>query len=225
MTASHYAPDTLEPAGQWLKQGACRDEADAMFPGTVPADIEYAKAICRTCAVIQACGQWALDTHEPDGVLGGMSETERRNLLRQAARRNLTPDQVKAQAEQARRPVEPRTLRTIFNNNTKPLPGGHLAWTGPRKVSFQGKTLTPKQLCYIVGRGHRPDGPVRSDCGIDACVLPKHLADAAGRAYCGTRSGYQRHHRNGEDACAPCRRANTDADNRLRRTGTSKALV
>jgi WhiB family redox-sensing transcriptional regulator len=181
MTASHYAPDTLEPAGQWLKQGACRDEADAMFPGTIPADIEYAKAICRTCAVIQACGQWALATREPDGVLGGMSETERRNLLRQAARRNLTPDQVKAQAEQARRPVEPRTLRTIFNNNTKPLPGGHLAWTGPRKISYLGQTYTPKQLCYIVDRGHHPDGQITSDCGITDCHLPRHLIDVGER--------------------------------------------
>ncbi|RSS59550.1 WhiB family transcriptional regulator [Streptomyces sp. WAC01280] len=44
-------------------------------------------------------------------------------------------------------------------------------------------------------------------------------------AKCGTRGGYQRHRRNGEEACPPCRQANTDADNRLRRTGTTKAAA
>lgn len=42
-------------------------------------------------------------------------------------------------------------------------------------------------------------------------------------AKCGTRPGYQKHLREKTKVCAPCRQANTDADNRLRRTGTSKA--
>jgi len=42
-------------------------------------------------------------------------------------------------------------------------------------------------------------------------------------AACGTPAGYQRHLRDQTEVCAPCRKANTDADNRLRRTGTSKA--
>jgi hypothetical protein len=40
-------------------------------------------------------------------------------------------------------------------------------------------------------------------------------------AKCGTRSGYQRHLREKTQICAPCRQANTDADNR-RRTGTTR---
>jgi hypothetical protein len=39
---------------------------------------------------------------------------------------------------------------------------------------------------------------------------------------CGTRGGYQRHVRNHEPIDDACRQANTDADNRLRRTGTTK---
>lgn len=42
------------------------------------------------------------------------------------------------------------------------------------------------------------------------------------RAECGTRGGYQRHLREKTPICAPCRQANTDADN-LRRTGATKA--
>ncbi|MCG0066267.1 WhiB family transcriptional regulator [Streptomyces tricolor] len=44
-------------------------------------------------------------------------------------------------------------------------------------------------------------------------------------AKCGTRSGYQKHLREKTEICGPCRQANTDADNRLRRTGTTKASV
>jgi WhiB family transcriptional regulator, redox-sensing transcriptional regulator len=101
-------PDTLEPAGQWVKQGPCGDEPEAMFPGTVPAEIEYAKKICQSCSVIEKCGEWALETREPVGVLGGMSEAERRGILRQAARRGLTTDEVRAQAEQTRRRAKAR---------------------------------------------------------------------------------------------------------------------
>ncbi|MGX1909034.1 WhiB family transcriptional regulator [Streptomyces phaeochromogenes] len=44
-------------------------------------------------------------------------------------------------------------------------------------------------------------------------------------AKCGTRSGYTRHTREKTEICAPCRQANTDAYNRLVRTGTTKALM
>ncbi|MFD5814364.1 WhiB family transcriptional regulator [Streptomyces sp. NPDC127038] len=44
-------------------------------------------------------------------------------------------------------------------------------------------------------------------------------------AKCGTRAGYQKHQREKSAICAPCRQANTDADNRLRRTGTSKVAA
>ncbi|SDM47434.1 Transcription factor WhiB [Streptomyces sp. cf386] len=43
-------------------------------------------------------------------------------------------------------------------------------------------------------------------------------------AKCGTRSAYQRHVKNGEPIDDACRAANTAADNRLRRTGTTKVL-
>lgn len=41
---------------------------------------------------------------------------------------------------------------------------------------------------------------------------------------CGTRRGYQRHRRDGEDACERCKTANTAADRRLRETGTSTPM-
>jgi hypothetical protein len=44
-------------------------------------------------------------------------------------------------------------------------------------------------------------------------------------ARCGSRSGYQKHVREKTQICAPCRQANTDADARLRRTGTTRVLT
>ncbi|UJV43836.1 WhiB family transcriptional regulator [Streptomyces sp. AMCC400023] len=44
------------------------------------------------------------------------------------------------------------------------------------------------------------------------------------RAECGTRGGYQRHLREKTPICAPCRQANTDADN-LRRNGTTRVAA
>ncbi|CAM5591620.1 WhiB family transcriptional regulator [Streptomyces purpurascens] len=52
---------------------------------------------------------------------------------------------------------------------------------------------------------------------------PKPPAKKREPAKCGTRAGYQKHLREKTEICAPCRQANTDADNRLRRTGTTKA--
>ena len=42
-----------------------------------------AKAICAGCPVRDACLAYALDTGEAYGVWGGLSEDERRALLRQ----------------------------------------------------------------------------------------------------------------------------------------------
>jgi hypothetical protein len=46
-----------------------------------------------------------------------------------------------------------------------------------------------------------------------------------GPARCGTNSGYAKHLRDKTEICGPCRQAHTDADARLRRSGTSKAAA
>lgn len=213
----------------WRAKAACRDEDPALFfpngdSGPNLLAIEQAKAICRTCPALEACAQWAADERVEYGIFGGLTEQERRAVHRGTVRRRLTPEQAAAKAEQARQ-QKPRTMQSIYDDSTVRLYGGHLAWTGPKKVHFKGQQFTPKQFCFVLDRGHNPDGPVRSECGNDECVLPAHLADTTERARCGTRPGYHRHRRNGQTPCAPCRQANTDADNRLRRTGTTKTAV
>lgn len=53
---------------------------------------------------------------------------------------------------------------------------------------------------------------------------PVPLRAGRGPAACGTRSGYTRHRKRGEN-CDACRQANTDANNRLVRTGTTKVTA
>lgn len=229
MIRTSYAPDTLAPAPDWRRSGACRTEdPDLFFPkgyegAPTLCQIEEAKAVCRRCPVRDACLAYALDNHIGDGIFGGLTDQERASIRRRAQRRNLPPETAAAQTEEARQPRRERTLQTIFEDNTR-LSGGHLAWTGPRKVGFRGKFYTPKQIAFITGRGRKPEGSSRSACGVSSCVLPTHLTDQADRG-CGTRPGYERHHREGTEVCEPCRQANRDADNRLRRTGTTKVAV
>lgn len=164
-------------ATNWRDQAICTADPDAMFPGTSRTGIEAAKEICRRCPVIQECGEWALDTRQDYGICGGLTAGERRSILRRKQRRNLD-DAAVAAVDKARAPEQPpRTLRNLVEANTDWLQGGHLGWTGSKKVHFGGQIYTPKQACFTVDRGRQPNGQVTSDCGITACVLPRHLID------------------------------------------------
>lgn len=217
-------------SNDWRNAAACIEEDPELFfpkgtEGPWGLQIEQAKAICRTCPVVDSCLQFALTEDVDEGVFGGLTAKERASLNRSARRHSLPAAQVTEKAEQARQPARERTPQTLWEDNTVALFGGHLAWTGPAKVYVDGRNYTPKKLAFILDRGREPDGRVLGDCGNDECVLPAHVADDTERARCGTRAGYRRHHLNGETACDACRQANTDADNRLRRTGTTKQLA
>ena len=59
----------------WRDRAACLEvDPELFFPigNTGPAilQIEEAKAVCRTCPVIDTCLKWALETGQDAGVLG-----------------------------------------------------------------------------------------------------------------------------------------------------------
>lgn len=75
----------------WRSRAACLEkDPELFFPvgNTGPAllQIEEAKAVCRSCSVMDTCLQWAIESGQDAGVWGGMSEDERRALKRRAAR-------------------------------------------------------------------------------------------------------------------------------------------
>ena len=80
------APVTEE--WDWQMQAACRDLDSAVFfnplgeRGHEKLRRElHAKRVCGRCPVIDACRRHALRAQEPYGVWGGMTATERQELL------------------------------------------------------------------------------------------------------------------------------------------------
>ena len=49
----------------------CRSNDPELFFAESPADVELAKALCRTCPLMDECLAGALDRREPWGVWGG----------------------------------------------------------------------------------------------------------------------------------------------------------
>jgi WhiB family redox-sensing transcriptional regulator len=66
----------------WVSKALCREtDPDALFvPGAAQ---RKAVVICRHCPVMQECAAEALDHKVEYGVWGGMTERERRRLLKQ----------------------------------------------------------------------------------------------------------------------------------------------
>jgi WhiB family redox-sensing transcriptional regulator len=69
----------------WHSSAACRgQDVSLWFPerrgrfDETQAKARAAKAICAECPVRVECLQWALDTHEPFGIYGGTTPSERR---------------------------------------------------------------------------------------------------------------------------------------------------
>ena len=91
-------------ATDWRDQAACREEdPEVFFPiGATPAAkaVErHAKAVCFRCPSMEECGRWAFETRQPFGVWGGLSEKERRKILRRrGVQLPADPDDVEAAA-------------------------------------------------------------------------------------------------------------------------------
>jgi hypothetical protein len=206
----------------WRHYAACLNEdSELFFPkgaeGPWLLVIEEAKAVCRTCPVVDSCLTFALDESISDGIFGGLTHTERDGLRRSVRRGRTAAQNIAAKAEEARQPRRERTMQTVLEDNTVRLFVGHLGWTGGANPIVNAIRYTPRRLAFIADRGRTPEGQVLVDCGTTDCILPAHLTDQQERGYCGTRSGYQKHQEDGTGTCPPCRKANADADGRLRR--------
>lgn len=170
-------PDT-EPAYAWVEDALCAApeyaaQRDLWFaPKTDAKAQRKARQICWSCPVLQACGQAAIDNREPIGLWGGVTESERRAILRRRGIR--LPDDHDDDT------IAPDTLRELWEQRTE-LVDGHMRWTASTPVSFRGHSTTPQRIAFRLNRGSEPVGIVRPTCGVKGCVLPAHLADQAER--------------------------------------------
>lgn len=72
--------DAARVPGDWRSRGACRKDPDRLF--VRGAAQQAAKQVCLPCPVRARCLAEALDRRIEFGVWGGMTERERRALLR-----------------------------------------------------------------------------------------------------------------------------------------------
>lgn len=71
----------------WRHRSACRDEDPELFfpigtTGPALQQVEEAKQVCAVCDVRETCLAYALDSRQDAGVWGGLSEDERRAIIR-----------------------------------------------------------------------------------------------------------------------------------------------
>lgn len=70
---------------QWRERAACLHvDPELFFPisnsGPTLRQIDEAKAVCGRCPVAQPCLEWAVQVGQADGIWGGTTEKERREM-------------------------------------------------------------------------------------------------------------------------------------------------
>ena len=82
-------PDAVTDVWDWQLRGSCRGMDSGLFfhpenergPARTGRE-ERAKQICSGCPVLIQCRAHALAVHEPYGVWGGLTESERDEMVR-----------------------------------------------------------------------------------------------------------------------------------------------
>lgn len=84
MSTPHRVSSSDRTDSDWWNKAACREMGSDLFfdpyDETCHARAErvsLAKTICRQCAVLTDCREYALQQGEPYGIWGGLSEHER----------------------------------------------------------------------------------------------------------------------------------------------------
>jgi WhiB family redox-sensing transcriptional regulator len=82
LVAANSTPRAAAPEDRsWVSEALCRDyDPDELF--VRGAAQSRAAVICRHCPVLQQCAADALDNHVEYGIWGGMTERQRRALLK-----------------------------------------------------------------------------------------------------------------------------------------------
>lgn len=66
----------------WATFAACKEAGDVTFFPQTKAEARAALAVCAICPVRDECLDHAIETNERFGVWGGLTEKERRALVR-----------------------------------------------------------------------------------------------------------------------------------------------
>lgn len=70
-----------------------------------------------------------------------------------------------------------------FRQRTRPVPGGHLEWTGYRTncgtpfFRWMKQGYTAGRIAFVMQHGREPVGKALPGCGYPQCVAPDHMQD------------------------------------------------
>ena len=83
-------PRAVDPAAPWQAKAACKSKnPELFFPegsgSAVRQQVEYAKAVCGSCEVMNRCLEHALVNSESFGIWGGLTKEQRKVLKGRAA--------------------------------------------------------------------------------------------------------------------------------------------
>jgi WhiB family redox-sensing transcriptional regulator len=70
----------------FFEDAACHGADTSVFFPVSDTYAGEAKAICATCPVAEQCLEYAVSTHQTDGVWGGLTALERHRLVRRRQR-------------------------------------------------------------------------------------------------------------------------------------------
>lgn len=80
------------PLESWESRAVCRGVDPEVFFGPGALQARKAKRICRSCPVVSECLAFALNHRIWHGVWGGLTERERRRVLRRFRTAVWTPE-------------------------------------------------------------------------------------------------------------------------------------
>lgn len=81
------------------------------------------------------------------------------------------------------------TLEQTWRQRTRPVDGGHMAWTGQHNshgvpvLKHRGQRLSAYRIAFSIRTGRDPQGVVRPACGMQGCVAPHCMDDNATRQH------------------------------------------
>jgi WhiB family transcriptional regulator, redox-sensing transcriptional regulator len=70
------------PPADFFDDAACKGKETALFFPVSETFSGEAKSVCAACPVAEQCLEYAIQTHQPDGVWGGLTAVDRHRLVR-----------------------------------------------------------------------------------------------------------------------------------------------
>lgn len=86
MSVSRMFGDLLDHES-WSEEAACQGLDIDIFFSSDDGEQKQALELCRACPVQRECLRYAIDQREMYGIWGGMTESERRGIIRDRRRR------------------------------------------------------------------------------------------------------------------------------------------